>query len=165
VFWVVDFPLFEYDEESGEKFPAHHPFVMPHTDDWDKLNDSDKLPECRALCYDLVINGNEIGSGSVRIHRRDLQAQIFNLLGLDEAEQQEKFGFLLEAYRYGAPPHAGVAFGLDRLVMLLSGGETIRDVMAFPKTAAGRDSMLDAPAPVPPASLKELSLDVKPSAE
>jgi aspartyl-tRNA synthetase len=159
IFWVVDFPLFEKDEETGERTFAHHPFVMPHPD---QLHHLDTEPDkVHAYCYDMVMNGNEILSGSVRIHRPDIQAKIFDLLGMSEEEQQQKFGFLLEAFKYGAPPHAGCAFGLDRIVMLMAGGDTIRDVIAFPKTAGGRDAMMDAPATVPPKALDELGIALK----
>jgi aspartyl-tRNA synthetase len=162
VFWVVDFPLFESDDETGGIVPVHHPFVMPHPEDLPKLesNDPAQLTQVRAQCYDLVMNGSEILSGSVRIHRRDIQQRIFELLALTPEETDQKFGFLLRAFEYGAPPHAGCAFGLDRWVMLLAGGDTIRDVIAFPKNSAGRDVMLDAPGPVPAKALKELGIGV-----
>jgi aspartyl-tRNA synthetase len=155
VFWVVDFPMFEPDD-NGVPIPVHHPFVAPNPED-EHLLDKEPL-KVRAYCYDLVMNGNEILSGSIRIHRRDLQDKIFKILGLSEAEIQEKFGFLLKAFEYGAPPHGGCAFGLDRWVMLFIGGETIRDVIAFPKNSAGRDVMLDAPAPVDAKALKDLHI-------
>jgi aspartyl-tRNA synthetase len=158
VFFVIDFPLFEEDEETGALTPAHHPFVMPNPDDY-HLIDSEPA-KVRALCYDMVMNGNEIMSGSIRIHRRDIQEKIFDILGLTEAEKEEKFGFLLKAFEYGAPPHGGCAFGLDRWVMLFAGGETIRDVIAFPKNSAGRDMMLDAPAPVDADALKTVGIRV-----
>jgi aspartyl-tRNA synthetase len=159
VFFVVDFPMFERDEDSGALMPVHHPFVMPHPEDWHLV---DREPEAvRALCYDMVINGNEVMSGSIRIHRSDIQDQVFGFLGLSEAEKQEKFGFLLKAFEYGAPPHGGWAFGLDRLVMLLCGGQTIRDVMAFPKNSSGRDLMLEAPAAVPTEALDMAHIQLK----
>lgn len=158
VFWVIDFPLFERDEETGEVMSVHHPFVMPHPEDIGFL-ETDPL-RVRALCYDLVMNGNEIVSGSVRIHRRDLQNKIFELLKLSEQEIETKFGFMLNAFEYGAPPHAGCAFGLDRWVMLLAGGQTIRDVIAFPKNSAGRDMMLDAPSIVPQKALEEVHIQL-----
>ena len=154
VLWVVDFPLFERDEESGRLVAAHHPFVHPHPEDLDKLEE-DPL-RVRGLAYDLVINGYEIMSGSVRCHTAALQRRIFRQLGLSEAEMTEKFGFLLEALSYGAPPHGGCAFGLDRWVMLLTGGENLRDVIAFPKTASGADLMLGAPAPLDPDQLRQV---------
>jgi aspartyl-tRNA synthetase len=159
VFYVVDFPLFERDEATGAFMPAHHPFVMPHPDDLPYL---DSEPEkVRALCYDMVINGNEIMSGSIRIHRADLQNKIFGLLGMNEEEKQTKFGFLLKAFEYGAPPHGGCALGLDRWAMLMAGGETIRDVIAFPKNSAGRDLMLDAPAPVEESALETVGIRLR----
>lgn len=159
VFFVVDFPLFERDEETGELQPMHHPFVMPHPEDRDKLHTD---PEnVRTWCYDLVINGNEIMSGSVRIHERALQEEIFQLLNISPEEQEAKFGFMLRAFEYGAPPHAGCAFGLDRWVMLFAGAETLRDVIAFPKNSAGRDMMLEAPAPIDEEQLRALGLQQK----
>jgi aspartyl-tRNA synthetase len=158
VFWVVDFPLFEKDEETGALNFAHHPFCMPNQEDWHQI---DTHPEnCRAFTYDMVMNGNEILSGSVRIHRPDIQQKIFGLLGLNEAQQQEKFGFLLEAFRYGAPPHAGCAFGFDRWVALMTGCDNIRDVMAYPKTSGGRDLMMESPGPVPEDALKDLGIKI-----
>lgn len=156
VFWVVDFPMFDLDEETGELTFMHHPFVSPHPEDIGFL-DSEPF-KTRALCYDMVMNGNEIVSGSVRIHQKEIQDKIFGILGLSEEEKQEKFGFLLNAFKFGAPPHAGCAFGLDRWVMLLAGGETIRDVIAFPKNSSGRDLMLDAPGPVTPKALQDTGI-------
>lgn len=159
VIWVVDFPLFEKDEESGDITFAHHPFCSPHPED---LQYFDTEPtRVRAQTYDMVMNGNEILSGSIRIHQRDTQEKVFKNLGLSEEEREKKFGFLLTAFKYGAPPHGGCAFGLDRLVMLMAGGETIRDVIAFPKTSGGRDLMMDAPTPVETKQLNELSIAVK----
>lgn len=159
VFWVVDFPLFERDEESGELTFAHHPFCMPREEDLGKL---DTDPEnCYAQTYDMVMNGSEILSGSIRITRPDVQSKIFDILGLTEAEKEQKFGFMLRAYEYGAPMHGGCAFGLDRWVMLLAGEPSIRDVIPFPKSAGGRDLMMDAPGPVPQKALDELGLQVK----
>jgi len=161
VFYVIDFPLFERDAETGQLMAVHHPFVMPHADDWAAYQAGQKKPEeVRALCYDMVMNGSEIMSGSVRIHREDIQNRVFQLLGLSAEEIAQKFGFLLKAFRYGAPPHAGCAFGLDRWVMLMAGADSIRDVMAFPKNSAGRDLMLEAPAPVDLAQLRDLAISV-----
>lgn len=159
VFWVIDFPLYEKDEETGEIVSVHHPFVMPHPEDLPLLDTNPT--QVRALCYDLVMNGNEIVSGSVRIHRRDLQNKIFEILKLSPEEIEKKFGFMLSAFEYGAPPHAGCAFGLDRWVMLLTGGQTIRDVIAFPKNSAGRDMMLEAPSPVDEKALEEVHIQLK----
>jgi aspartyl-tRNA synthetase len=150
--------LFEKDEESGEINFVHHPFCSPHPDDLQYF-DSDPL-RVRAQTYDMVMNGNEILSGSIRIHQRDLQNRVFNKLGLTEEEINHKFGFMLNAFRYGAPPHGGCAFGVDRWVMLMTGGETIRDSMAFPKASNGRDLMMDAPATVDPKQLVELGIDI-----
>ncbi len=164
--WVVDFPLFE-DVVDGRPVPAHHPFTMPHPDDIALLEDpdvvgGDRLLEVRSQAYDLVLNGWELGSGSVRIHRADVQTRIFGLLGIDEEEQRERFGFLLDAFRYGAPPHAGFAFGIDRLVALLVGEENIREVIAFPKTQSGADPLTEAPTGISDAQLAELGLRLRP---
>ncbi|HRP39527.1 MAG: aspartate--tRNA ligase [Chitinophagales bacterium] len=156
VLWIVDFPLFELDEETGETIFVHHPFCSPNPEDMQYF-DSEPL-KVRAQQYDMVMNGNEICSGSIRITNRDLQKRVFQKLGMSEAEQQSRFGFMLDAYKYGAPPHGGCAFGLDRMVMLMTGGETIRDVIAFPKTSGGRDLMMDAPTTVDEKQLKELGI-------
>jgi aspartyl-tRNA synthetase len=158
VLWVVDFPLFEKDEETGDITFAHHPFCSPHLDDMQYF-DTDPI-RVRAQTYDMVMNGNEILSGSIRIHQKDIQEKVFNRLGLTPEDREKKFGFLLNAFRFGAPPHGGCAFGLDRLVMLLAGGETIRDVIAFPKTSGGRDLMMDAPTPVDEKQLVELGIQI-----
>jgi aspartyl-tRNA synthetase len=158
--WVVDFPLFEGLADDGTPIPAHHPFTMPHPDDVEKL-ESDPLG-VRSQAYDLVLNGWELGSGSVRIHRADIQQRIFSLLGIDPERAQERFGFLLDAFRYGAPPHAGFAFGIDRLVAILAGEENIREVIAFPKTQSGGDPLTGAPAPVDERQLTELGLRLLP---
>jgi aspartyl-tRNA synthetase len=162
--WVVDFPLFEgVDEASGRPIPAHHPFTMPHRDDIELLSGStEELLQVRSQAYDLVLNGWELGSGSVRIHRGDVQQQIFDLLGIGIEEARAKFGFLLDAFRYGAPPHAGFAFGLDRLVALLVGQDNIREVIAFPKTQSGGDPLTQAPAELDPTHLDELGLRLLP---
>lgn len=154
--WIIDFPLLEYSEEEGRYKAIHHPFTSPLEEDIFLL-DSDPL-KVRAQAYDVVLNGVELGGGSIRIHRRDLQEKMFDLLGLSPEEAQEKFGFLLEAFEYGAPPHGGIALGLDRLIMLMGRRETIRDVIAFPKTQSGTCLLTGAPGPVTPEQLRELHL-------
>lgn len=159
IFWVVDMPLFEEDEETGEPIFAHHPFCSPHPEDVGRI-DSDPL-SVRAQSYDMVMNGNEILSGSIRIHQPELQKKIFHILGMDQDEIDRRFGFMVRAFDYGAPPHGGCAFGLDRWAMLMAGGESIRDVIAFPKSNAGKDLMMDAPAEVDEAQLIQLGLKVE----
>jgi len=157
--WVTDFPMFEYDEKEGRWNAAHHPFTSPHEEDFDKLlSDPGAV---RALAYDIVLNGTELGSGSIRIHRQDIQKQIFNSLGMSDEEARSRFGFFLEALEYGTPPHGGIALGLDRIVMILAGAESLREVIPFPKTAKAVDLMVDAPTPVSPAQLRELGILVK----
>ncbi|MDR1778747.1 MAG: aspartate--tRNA ligase [Clostridiales Family XIII bacterium] len=154
--WVVDFPLLEEDEEAGRFKAMHHPFTAPNPDDIEKL---DTAPgEVRALAYDIILNGTELGGGSIRIHDRALQSKMFEVLGLPEEETQSKFGFLLEAFRYGVPPHGGLAYGLDRLVMLLLGEESIRETMAFPKNQAAEDPVSGAPGDPGEEALRELKL-------
>ncbi|MDR9374374.1 MAG: aspartate--tRNA ligase [Schleiferiaceae bacterium] len=161
--WVTDFPLLEWEEESQRYHAMHHPFTAPRAEDLALL---DQNPEkVRAQAYDLVLNGNELGGGSIRIHDRALQEKMFAVLGFSEAEAQAQFGFLLDAFRYGAPPHGGMAFGFDRLVALLGGSETIRDYMAFPKNNAGRDLMIDAPAPIDGSQWQELHLRQAPQSD
>jgi aspartyl-tRNA synthetase len=156
--WVVEFPLFEGFAADGKPIPAHHPFTRPHPDDVDKL-ESEPLG-VRSLAYDLVLNGIELGSGSVRIHNSVLQSKIFSLLGIEPDVATERFGFLLDAFRFGAPPHAGFAIGLDRLTMILTGEHSIRDVIAFPKTQSGADPLTGAPASVDHVQLRDLGISL-----
>jgi aspartyl-tRNA synthetase len=160
--WVVDFPLFEALDDDGRPIPAHHPFTMPHPDDMEILEHGagEDLLGVRSLAYDLVLNGWELGSGSVRIHRPDVQRKIFSLLGITDEDAQARFGFLLDAFRYGAPPHAGFAFGIDRLAAILAGEDNIREVIAFPKTQSGADPLTGAPSALDPLQLRELGLSV-----
>ncbi|MGA2373204.1 MAG: aspartate--tRNA ligase [Candidatus Korobacteraceae bacterium] len=161
--WVTDFPMFEWDETEGRWNAAHHPFTSPHDEDMDKLESDPGA--VRALAYDVVLNGTELGSGSIRIHRQDIQAKIFNALGMSPEEQQARFGFFLEALQYGTPPHGGIALGLDRIVMILAGAESLREVIPFPKTAKAVDLMVDAPTPVSERQLKELGIAVRKSSD
>ena len=156
--WVVDFPMFEGIGADGNPQAAHHPFTMPYPEDLPKLS-TDPL-SVRSQAYDLVLNGWELGSGSVRIYREDIQSQVFSALGIAPAEAEARFGFLLGAFRYGAPPHAGFAFGVDRLAAILAGEENIREVIAYPKTQSGADLLTGAPTPLPPAALAELGIRV-----
>jgi aspartyl-tRNA synthetase len=156
--WVTDFPMFEWDETEQRWNAAHHPFTSPHEQDMDKLESDPGA--VRALAYDVVLNGTELGSGSIRIHRQDIQAKIFKALGMSPEEQQARFGFFLEALQYGTPPHGGIALGLDRIVMILAGAESLREVIPFPKTAKAVDLMVDAPTPVSERQLKELGIAV-----
>jgi aspartyl-tRNA synthetase len=158
--WVIDFPLFEYDEEENRWMAKHHPFTAPKPEQIQLLSNPDEYGEIKANAYDIVLNGTEIGGGSIRIFQRDLQEQMFAALGLNKEEAEEKFGFLLGAFEYGAPPHGGIAFGFDRLCALLGGQESIRDYIAFPKNNAGRDVMLDAPSVIDQQQLKELNLEI-----
>ena len=157
--WVVDFPLLELDEESGRWHAMHHPFTSPKPEDMELLaTDPGKV---RANAYDMVLNGNEIGGGSIRIHDKATQQLMFKYLGFTEEEARNQFGFLMDAFQFGAPPHGGLAFGLDRLVAILGGQETIRDFIAFPKNNSGRDVMIDAPSAIDDAQLKELHIKVE----
>jgi len=158
--WVIDFPLLEWDEETRRFYAMHHPFTSPKPEDIPLLDTNPKA--VRANAYDLVINGVEIGGGSVRIYNKDLQAKMFQILGFTKDEAENQFGFLMNAFKYGAPPHAGIAFGFDRLVSLFAGLDSIRDVIAFPKNNSGRDVMMDAPSTISQEQLNELNLSLKP---
>jgi aspartyl-tRNA synthetase len=167
--WVTNFPMFEWDEGEKQWMAAHHPFTSPHEQDMKLLEEGvealhdplSPLSAVRALAYDVVLNGTELGSGSIRIHRQDVQSRIFRALGMNEEEARARFGFFLEALEYGTPPHGGIALGLDRIVMILAGAESLREVIPFPKTARAVDLMVDAPTPVSEAQLKELGIAVK----
>jgi aspartyl-tRNA synthetase len=166
--WVSDFPMFEWDNGEKQWNPAHHPFTTLHEEDMAKLeanidsvhDPKSPLGEIRALAYDVVLNGTELGSGSIRIHRQDIQRKIFQALGMSDEEARARFGFFLEALEYGTPPHGGIALGLDRIVMILAGADSLREVIPFPKTARAVDLMVDAPTPVSEAQLKELGIKV-----
>jgi aspartyl-tRNA synthetase len=167
--WVTNFPMFEWDEHERQWMAAHHPFTSPHEEDMKLLEEGvealhdplSPLSAVRALAYDVVLNGTELGSGSIRIHRQDVQSRIFRALGMNEEEAKARFGFFLEALEYGTPPHGGIALGLDRIVMILAGAESLREVIPFPKTARAVDLMVDAPTPVSEKQLKELGIAVK----
>ncbi len=156
--WVVDFPLLEFSEEENRYFAMHHPFTSPKPEDLALLDSPATIGQVRANAYDLVINGVEVGGGSIRIHDRAVQSRMFGLLGFSPEEAQAQFGFLLEAFEYGAPPHGGIAFGFDRLCSLFGGADSIRDFIAFPKNNSGRDVMIDSPSPISDLQLKELSI-------
>jgi aspartyl-tRNA synthetase len=158
--WVTDFPMYEWDEETKTWNAAHHPFTSPHEEDIKAGRLTSDKGAVRALAYDIVLNGTELGSGSIRIHRKDVQAEIFRSLGMSDEEAKERFGFFLDALEYGTPPHGGIALGLDRIVMILAGATSLREVIAFPKTAKAIDLMVDAPTPVSEQQMKELHLKV-----
>jgi aspartyl-tRNA synthetase len=157
--WVVDFPLLEWDEETKRFYAKHHPFTSPYPDDIPLL-DTDP-GAVRANAYDLVINGTEIGGGSIRIHNKELQQKMFKVLGFTDEEAANQFGFLMTAFEYGAPPHGGIAFGFDRWCTIFGGGDSIRDFIAFPKNNAGRDVMIDTPSEIAEGQLKELGIQLK----
>ncbi|HWG40900.1 MAG TPA: aspartate--tRNA ligase [Candidatus Acidoferrales bacterium] len=157
--WVTDFPMFEYDDKEHRWNAAHHPFTSPHEQDMDKLQSDPG--SVRALAYDVVLNGTELGSGSIRIHRQDIQKQIFTALGMTDDEARSRFGFFLDALEYGTPPHGGIALGLDRIVMILAGEDSLREVIPFPKTAKAIDMMVDAPTPVNEMQLRDLSIALR----
>jgi aspartyl-tRNA synthetase len=159
--WITDFPMFEWDEEEKRFNAAHHPFTSPHEQDMEKVLAHRDLDAVRAQAYDVVLNGTELGSGSIRIHRQDVQRQIFRALGMRDEEARSRFGFFLEALEYGTPPHGGIALGLDRIVMILSGAASLREVIPFPKTAKAVDLMVDAPTPVSEQQLRELGIKTK----
>jgi aspartyl-tRNA synthetase len=156
--WVTDFPLFEIDEETGAPAPAHHPFTAPGPDQWD-LIDTEPM-KMRAQHYDMVLNGYELGSGSIRIHKPEFQRRIFTMLGMTSEQIDDRFGFFVRALDYGAPPHGGMALGIDRIVMLAVGETNIRDVIAFPKNQLARDVMMDAPSTVPDRLVRDLGLKI-----
>jgi aspartyl-tRNA synthetase len=156
--WVNDFPLFDWDEDDKKYHSIHHPFTSPKDKNIHEIKEASNVV---ADAYDLVINGNEIGGGSIRIHNRDLQNQIFSILGFSEKEAKEQFGFLMNAFEYGAPPHGGIALGLDRLVAVMNGDNSIRDFIAFPKNNSGRDVMIDSPSPIDNNQLDELNIKLK----
>jgi aspartyl-tRNA synthetase len=156
--WVTDFPMYEWDEEKKIWNAAHHPFTSPHEEDIKAGRLTSDKGAVRALAYDIVLNGTELGSGSIRIHRQDVQAEIFRSLGMSDTEAKERFGFFLDALEYGTPPHGGIALGLDRIVMILAGATSLREVIAFPKTAKAIDLMVDAPTPVSDQQMRELHL-------
>ncbi|MDE6835651.1 MAG: aspartate--tRNA ligase, partial [Muribaculaceae bacterium] len=158
--WVIDFPLFEWDDETQRFYAMHHPFTSPNPDDIPMLDtDPGKV---RATAYDIVVNGTELGGGSIRIHDSQLQDKMFKLLGFTPERAHEQFGFLMNAFKYGAPPHGGLALGFDRFVSILAGLDTIRDVIAFPKNNSGRDTMNESPSPIAKEQLDELFLDLRP---
>jgi aspartyl-tRNA synthetase len=159
--WVTDFPLFKFNDEDKRWESEHHPFTSVHPDDMPLLDKEELLGRVRSCSYDFVVNGVELGSGSIRIHERKLQEKIFKIIGLRPEEAKARFGFLLEAFKYGAPPHGGIAFGLDRLLTLLVGCDSIRDVIAFPKTQRAFCPMTSAPSPVDEKQLNELNIKIR----
>jgi aspartyl-tRNA synthetase len=158
--WVMDFPMFEFNEQEKHWDPLHHPFTAPQTDDIETL--ATNPGNCLSRAYDMVLNGSEIGGGSIRIHRPDMQTAVLGILGINKEEADEKFGFLINALDYGCPPHGGIAFGLDRIVMLMTGSSSIRDVIAFPKTQAASCLLTSAPSQASQAQLRELGIKTTP---
>jgi aspartyl-tRNA synthetase len=159
--WVTDFPMFGWDENEQRWNALHHPFTAPKTDDPALLEDAPGLMLSRA--YDMVLNGTELGGGSIRIHRGEMQSAVFRVLGIEKQEAEQKFGFLLDALKYGCPPHGGIAFGLDRMAMLMTGSNSIREVIAFPKTQTVHDPLTDAPSPAEERQLRELGIMLRKS--
>jgi aspartyl-tRNA synthetase len=159
--WVIDFPLLEWDEETQRYYAMHHPFTAPKPEDEPLLDDESKWGDIRANAYDIVMNGVEVGGGSIRIHDRTLQNKMFHTLGFTDEKAYEQFGFLMDAFTYGAPPHAGLAFGFDRLCSLFGGADSIRDFIAFPNNNSGRDVMSGSPSPISQDQLDELQIDIK----
>jgi aspartyl-tRNA synthetase len=159
--WITDFPLFAYDAEENRWASEHHPFTSPHVEDWKKYKAAGELGKIRSRAYDLVLNGNELASGSIRIHDRDLQNEIFETIGLTAEEIKTRFGFLLGAFQYGTPPHGGLAFGIDRLVTIALGLDSIREVIAFPKNQKAVDPMTDAPSPASEKQLREIHIKIR----
>ena len=157
--WVLDFPLLEWDEQTDRFYAMHHPFTAPKPEHLELLSTDPKSVNANA--YDLVINGVELGGGSIRIHDRDLQAKMFQILGFSDEEAESQFGFLMGAFKYGAPPHGGIAFGFDRLAAMFGGTDSIRDYIAFPKNNSGRDLMIDSPSVISDEQLEELNLKVE----
>jgi aspartyl-tRNA synthetase len=158
--WITDFPIFHWDETEGRFFPEHHPFTSPKAEHMHLLDSNSKndILSIKGDCYDLVLNGSELGSGSIRIHNSEIQSKVFRILGLSDEEAKEKFGFLLEAFKYGAPPHGGAAFGFDRIVALLAGETSIKEFIAFPKTTNAMSLMEGSPSAVDEKQLKELGI-------
>ncbi len=159
--WVTDFPLFQWNEEGQRWDSEHHPFTSPNFEDWEKYKSAGEYGKIRSRAYDLVLNGNEIASGSVRIHEEHLQKQIFEMIGLSEKDINVRFAFLLKAFQYGAPPHGGIALGIDRVMTILLGLDSIREVIAFPKNQKAMDTMTDAPSPVDEKQLRELGVKLR----
>jgi len=157
--WVTDFPLFEWDDETKRYYAMHHPFTSPRLEDIEFMDTEPGKVKARA--YDLVLNGSEIAGGSIRIHNSDLQSKMFKALGISDEEAEHKFGFLTNAFKYGAPPHGGIAFGFDRMAMIFAGESSIREVIAFPKTASAVSLMDDSPSTVPEEALKDLHIKIR----